>query len=223
MFGRRLIPFLLFAFLLAGCASGGGAAQPTAPVVATGGAPLTKVTLYMGYIPNVQFAPFYLAQQKGYYRDEGIDLSFDYGMENDLMQLLATDKAQFAIGSGDQVILGRSQGLPLVYVMNWYRKYPVAVFSLLPLKSPQDLKGKTVVFYCSVGVRSSALAESVKADLLAAGTKEVVNLEGGIFGWHNQSRPLVDKSGPTTFVHPYNAYWGRLLTRPELARTSVHP
>ncbi|MFN8500202.1 MAG: ABC transporter substrate-binding protein [Anaerolineae bacterium] len=143
--GWRLIPVLMFAFLMAGCASSGGTtAQPQAPTASATGAPLTKVTLYMGYIPNVQFAPFYLAQQKGYYRDEGIDLSFDYGMENDLMQLLATDKAQFAIGSGDQVILGRSQGLPLVYVMNWYRKYPVAVFSLLPLKSPQDLKGKTV-------------------------------------------------------------------------------
>lgn len=85
------------------------------------------------------------------------------------------------------------------------------------------LKGKTVVFYCSVGVRSSALAESVKADLLAAGVKEIVNLEGGIFAWHNQSRPLVDDRGPTAFVHPYDAYWGRLLTRPELARTTGRP
>ncbi len=143
----RLVSVLILVTLLAGCGSAGGtAAQPKTaggPAASTG-APLTKVTLYMGYIPNVQFAPFYLAQQKGYYRDEGIDLTLDYGMENDLMQLLAADKAQFAIGSGDQVLLGRSQGLPLVYVMSWYRKYPVAVFSLQPLKSPQDLKGKTI-------------------------------------------------------------------------------
>ncbi len=144
----RLLLLLVPMILLAGCAQAGGTpAQPntaSAPAPAATGGALTKVTLYMGYIPNVQFAPFYLAQQKGYYRDEGIDLTLDYGMENDLMQLLATDKAQFAIGSGDQVILGRSQGLPLVYVMSWYRKYPVAIFSLQPLGSPKDLKGKTV-------------------------------------------------------------------------------
>jgi rhodanese-related sulfurtransferase len=87
----------------------------------------------------------------------------------------------------------------------------------------EALKGKTVVFYCSVGVRSSALADNVKEDLLAAGVREVVNLEGGIFAWHNQSRPLVDKRGQTSFVHPYDAYWGRLLTRPELARTIEQP
>ena len=148
MVRRRLLLFLIPVILLAGCAqSAGPTAQPqtaSGPMPAATGAGLTKVTLYMGYIPNVQFAPFYLAQQKGYYRDEGIDLTLDYGMENDLMQLLAMDKAQFAIGSGDQVVLGRSQGLPLVYVMSWYRKYPVAVFSLQPLSSPKDLKGKTV-------------------------------------------------------------------------------
>ena len=77
-------------------------------------------------------------------QDEGINLTLDYGMENDLLKLLAANQAQFVVGSGDQVILARSQGLPVVYVMNWYRKFPVAVFSLQPLASPQDLKGKKV-------------------------------------------------------------------------------
>jgi NitT/TauT family transport system substrate-binding protein len=48
------------------------------------------------------------------------------------------------IGSGDQVILARSQGLPVVYVANWYRRFPVAVAALSPLASPQDLVGKDV-------------------------------------------------------------------------------
>lgn len=87
----------------------------------------------------------------------------------------------------------------------------------------ETLAGKTVVFYCSVGVRSSSLAESVKGDLLASGIKEVANLEGGIFAWHNQSRPLVDGQGRTEFVHPYDAYWGRLLTRQDLARKTARP
>ena len=70
--------------------------------------------------------------------------------------------------------------------------------------------GKVILFYCSVGVRSSKLAKAVQARLPKA---EIYNLEGGIFKWHNESRPLVNSAGPTDFIHPYNKYWGRLLTR----------
>ncbi len=127
------------------------AAGPTAavksPAPITGPATaqrLAEVTLAMGFIPNVQFAPFYVAVEKGYYTQEGIQLTFDYGMESDLLKLVGTNQLQFVVGSGDQVILARSQGLPVVYVMNWYRKFPVAVFSLKDLARPQDLAGKKV-------------------------------------------------------------------------------
>ena len=36
-----------------------------------------SVTIAMGYIPNVQFAPYYVAVEKGFFRDEGIDVTFD--------------------------------------------------------------------------------------------------------------------------------------------------
>lgn len=78
------------------------------------------------------------------------------------------------------------------------------------------LKGKTVIFYCSVGVRSSRLAAAVQKDLLAQGAVAVFNLEGGIFKWHNEGKPLTASSGDTRFVHPYSDYWGQLLTRRDL-------
>jgi rhodanese-related sulfurtransferase len=81
------------------------------------------------------------------------------------------------------------------------------------------VKGKTVVFYCSVGVRSSKLAERVAHALKARGATGVHDLAGGIFAWHGEARPLVDAAGATDFVHPYDATWGRLLARPGLART----
>lgn len=123
--------------LLSGC-QGAGAPTPS-------GLP-TEVTLAMGYIPNVQFAPFYVAVNKGYFAEENLQIEFDYGMETDLLNLVGTDALQFAVASGDQVILARSQGLPVVYVMTYFQKFPVAVVSLedVPLEEPSDLIGRSV-------------------------------------------------------------------------------
>ena len=130
-----VLALVLLAVLPAGCAPAGGRPAATA-----------DVKIAMGFIPNVQFAPFYVAQEKGYFREEGLNVTFDYGWESDLVKLLAADELQFVVGSGDQVILARSQGLPIVYVLQWYRKFPVSVTSLAEkgITTPQDLVGKTV-------------------------------------------------------------------------------
>jgi NitT/TauT family transport system substrate-binding protein len=120
--------------LLAGCGPAGQGAAPEA------------VTLAMGFIPNVQFTPFYVAVDKGFFADEGIQIEFDYGWETDLLKLVGSDELQFAIASGDQVILARSQELPVAYVMNWYRRFPVCIVSLAGtgISGPADLVGRRV-------------------------------------------------------------------------------
>jgi len=137
---------LLLIVVLSGCAKPVPTATLT-PVTTPAATPtreLRAVTLAMGYIPNVQFAPFYVADERGYYTKEGLEIEFDYGMETDLLKLVGIGELQFVVGSGDQVILARNQELPVVYVMNWYRRFPVAVASLEPLGGPQDLIGKSV-------------------------------------------------------------------------------
>jgi len=85
-------------------------------------------------------------------------------------------------------------------------------------------RGKTVVFYCSVGERSSRMATHVRDVAREAGAKEIYNLSGGIFAWHNDRLPLVSAPGrPTEFVHPFDATWGRLVDRQSLTRTRVEP
>jgi NitT/TauT family transport system substrate-binding protein len=127
---------------LVGIVIGGGCATPAPTAIPT--PEKRTVTLAMGFIPNVQFAPFYVAVEKGYFAEEGLDVHFDYGMEHDLLKLVGTDEMQFVVGSGDQVIMARNQGLPVVYVMNWYRRFPVAVASLEPIRQPQDLIGHDI-------------------------------------------------------------------------------
>lgn len=66
---------------------------------------------------------------------------------------------------------------------------------------------RPVVLYCSVGFRSSALAEKLMKD----GMTNVFNLEGSIFAWANEGRPLERDGQPTSKVHPYNKTFGKML------------
>lgn len=80
-----------------------------------------------------------------------------------------------------------------------------------------DAEDKAYVFYCSVGRRSSELISRVQEGLFSEGASSIYNLEGGIFKWHNQTKDLVNQSGQTDYVHPYNFWWKRALDRPEAA------
>lgn len=75
-----------------------------------------------------------------------------------------------------------------------------------------QLKGKTVVFYCSVGRRSSVMASRVERIINSSDAAASYNLIGGVFSWRNQERSLVNQTlKSTTKVHPYNVYTGRLI------------
>lgn len=137
-----LIAFLLTAFLLTACV------PPPAPLAST---PTTATTpapvkLGLGYIPSVQFAPFYVAIDKGFFADENIAIDLEHGFETDFLKLAGTNERQFIVISGEEVILGRAQGLPVTYVTAWYRKFPVVVFAKADkgIVTPQDLVGKKV-------------------------------------------------------------------------------
>ncbi len=135
---RVVLCLLIGTMLLAGCAD---AAAPAPASKA-----LTKIRLPMGYFANVQYAPFYIAVDKGYFAEEGIALDFDYRIETDGMKLVGAGELPFAVVSGEEVPLARQQGLPVVYILEWWQKFPVAVASLVNknIRTPADLAGKSV-------------------------------------------------------------------------------
>jgi rhodanese-related sulfurtransferase len=66
-----------------------------------------------------------------------------------------------------------------------------------------------VVLYCSVGYRSAELAERLRVE----GVTNLFNLEGSIFQWANEGRPLFRGSAQVEVVHPFDEHWGLLLDR----------
>ena len=137
MFRKIVLLMLGMALVISGCASSGPENEAGA---------LTKIRLPLGYIPNIQFAPLYVAIEKGYFREAGIEVEFDYKFETDGVALVGAGELPFAVVSGEQVLLARTQGLPVTYVAAWYQQYPVSVVakSDAGVLIPQDLKGKKI-------------------------------------------------------------------------------
>ena len=141
--------------LLAGCA----ADRESAPM-----------RLPMGFIPNVQYAPFYVAVERGYYADEGLEIEFDYSFETNGVKLVGAGELPFALVSGEQVLLARAQGLPVVYVMAWFQDFPIAIAApeASDIRAPEDLAGKRI----GIPLLEGASYIGFRALLHAAGMQE---------------------------------------------------
>lgn len=165
----KLFVGLLIMFLAA-CAGPTTVPEPTVET--------THVRLPMGFVANVQFAPWYVAMERGYFTDEGIELEFDYGdYDTKGVQLVAAGWTPFAIASGDQVLKARAQGMPVVSFINWWRRFPVAVVALEEsgIQQPVDLEGRKVGIPETFGAASyigwKALVSATELD------EEAVQLE----------------------------------------------
>jgi NitT/TauT family transport system substrate-binding protein len=143
--------------LVAGCTNGAANAtavppsNPPAASLAPGESPETSVTptklvVGLGYIPSVQFAQFYLAEQNGYYADAGLDVEFQNKIDPDLITLVGQGAIDVGIGDGTSVIPAVSQGIPVAYIATIYGKFPNIVFAKASsgITSAADLKGKKI-------------------------------------------------------------------------------
>ena len=75
-------------------------------------------------------------------------------------------------------------------------------------------KDQRIVCYCSVGVRSARFCDRLRE----AGYTNVHNMNGSIFEWANQDRPIYAGENEQDKVHPYNAKWGKLLKEEKRAK-----
>lgn len=143
----KIFIFITIALLLTSCQSKADSTAQTESGASVNAEP-DKLRIVMSYRPDVQFAPFYVADSSGFFEDNNLDVVFEHLAESESVQLVAANEIQFAVVSGEQVLLARAQNLPVVYVMAWWQDYPIAVAAPGDgeIKTPADLVGKHIGF-----------------------------------------------------------------------------
>ncbi len=130
---RLVIPLL--ALFVAACqpsatasptASAPPASAPSASAPSAAGQ-MRQVTLLLGFRPDVQFAPFYVAQREGFYADAGLEVTIQHEPAPDVQRLVASGDAEFGVADATDVMIARTQEIPIKYVSTLYQAFPVAL------------------------------------------------------------------------------------------------
>ena len=146
---------------LGACTAGPGATQSDA---SSKGA--SDVTIGLTYIPNVQFAPVYVADSQGLYNDAGVTATVrHHGSDEGLFTALLAGQENVVIASGDEAAVAASQGMDLVSIGQYYATYPgsVIVPASSSITSLADLAGKNIGIPGEYGSSYYATLAAIKA------------------------------------------------------------
>jgi ABC-type nitrate/sulfonate/bicarbonate transport system substrate-binding protein len=146
---------VLAVVLLVACHAPAVAPSPTP-------APVEKVTFIAGFKPqaDMPFVAVYVAQEKGYFRDQSLEVEIQHATSGEHVQLLATNRAQFSTGSaGDVMKRVASAGVPLVSIAQIGQRdeQSFAVRADSPIRALKDWEGRLVGYKTTVSADYLAL------------------------------------------------------------------
>ncbi len=190
---RALVPILL-ALLLAGCGTA-PAATPTStsPSATASDLPAAPARIGLSYIPNVQFAPFYVAEEDGLFDPAagGVAATLrHHGAQEGLFTAIAAGQEDFVLAGGDEMLQARETGIDLVSVATYYRQYPVVVIAKEdgPIAALDDLKGHRIGVPGRYGSSWFGLLVALRTAGLTEDDVEVVEI-----GYTQQAALTTDK------------------------------
>ncbi|MBH5335081.1 ABC transporter substrate-binding protein [Streptomyces pactum] len=190
------------------------------------------ITVGLTYTPNIQFAPFYVAVEKGFYKSAGVKVSLrHHGAAEDLFGALKQGREDVVYAGGDEMLQARSKNLPIVDIATVYHKYPVAL--LVPedsdIRKPQDLKGRTIgtpgpfgeTYFGLLALLKEAGLSEKDAKVKYIGFTQQAALKGnktdGVMGYINNDAVSFDESGtPVRAITLSDEGGGQSLVGPSL-------
>ncbi len=139
--------------------------------------PTEKINVALKWLHQAQFAGNYVAVEKGFYRDEALDvnlLPFVIKGQSSI-DLVVSGKAQYGITGADELILARAKGVPVRAIAVIYKTNPVTAYSLKKsgITKPQDFIGKTVGIQMGQNVEYLYLAMMKKLNIDRSKIKEI--------------------------------------------------
>ncbi|WP_131104595.1 ABC transporter substrate-binding protein [Ornithinimicrobium sufpigmenti] len=146
---RTLTATLIATALLAACGQGGS--EPEAATVSppAGAAASETFTIGLTYTPDVQFSPFYVAQERGYFEDAGVQVELrHHGASEGLFSAAISGEEDLVVAGGDEMLQAVAEGADLVATATLYQDYPV----VLVVPEDSDIQGLTDLPGHSVGV-----------------------------------------------------------------------
>jgi NitT/TauT family transport system substrate-binding protein len=150
--------------------------SPDLAVAASEVAEPVSLTVGLGYIPSVQFAQFYLAEEAGYYDEAGLDVTFQNKVDPELITLVGQGAVDIGMGDGTSLIPAVSQGIPVLYGATVFARFPNVLFSLAEsgIEEAADLAGRSVGIPGRFGSSWVALQALLAAAGLTADDVEIV-------------------------------------------------
>jgi NitT/TauT family transport system substrate-binding protein len=215
---RRVI-LLVCVLSLAAC----GAGETPAPGGEQSGKPMKQATLMLNWVPYGEHAAFYYGLEKGFFAEEGIELTIQPGGgSGKTVQAVAAGQVPFGYADSPALIKAVAAGAPVKSIGSFVQTTPSAVefFATQGIKTPADLKGKSVAV-----TPGDAVFQTFPAFLAANGMTvedvELVNVDASgkiaaliegkadtlIGFFHDQAPTIEDKSGSAVAVLRY-ADWG---------------
>lgn len=133
---KKLV-FILFSlmFIISGCSSAENASKDE----------LKKVKIMLDWFPNTNHTGIYAAKEKGFYKEEGLDVEIvEPGEGVSADQIVAAGKADFAISYQENITHARSTGVPIVSIAAIIQENTSAFASLKEenITSPKEFEGK---------------------------------------------------------------------------------
>jgi len=172
---------------------------------AAGAAQAEDVTLQLKWVTQAQFAGYYVAQEKGFYDEEGLTVTIKPGGPDIApTQVIAGGGADVVVDWMPSALAAREKGLPLVNIAQPFKSSGMMLTCLAEngVKGPEDFKGKTlgVWFYgneypflswmATLGIPTTGGADGVEV------LKQGFNVD-----------PLLQKQAACISTMTYNEYW----------------